>query len=134
MQLAQLKYLLLLLGIGGMIRCSGQSDSSEICLTGKQFDFYAQAHVERQGLRTDTALLAEEVRDDDRIISILTKNLEDSELLYTNQKEITAVKEEDIKKLSLDNVKKDKKINRLKQLSLILSGAAVVLTAIVLLK
>lgn len=117
-----------------MTLCSGQTDSNEICLSGRQFDFYAQAVVEREGLRTDTMLLSEAVRDDDRIIFTLSKNIEDSELLYNNQKEIITTKENDIKKLFLDNIKKDKKINRLRQLSLVLSGAAVILIAIVLLK
>lgn len=57
--MAKLRLIALLLtaAFGGMtLLCNGQ-DSGRLCLTYPEFDFYANALVERNGLAVDTAIL-----------------------------------------------------------------------------
>ena len=60
-----------MIALGGMIQSSGQTASSSyiiyrtdtgtICLTFQQFDFYAEALIERNGLCIDTMLMGKQI-------------------------------------------------------------------------
>lgn len=62
--MAKLRLIALLLtaALGGTIRLCGQPDSGKLCLTYPEFDYYANALVERNGLAVDTAILHALVR------------------------------------------------------------------------
>lgn len=130
----KLKGLLLLLVIGGTIQSFGQTDSSKICLTNPEFDFYAQSVIEREGLRGDTAILLKEIYYLNGIIDYNDKKVADYKEIIVNKDFSILEKDDAFDDLSKDYQKSQKKHKRMKQLATTLGIVAGVLGIILVLK
>ncbi|CAK0764742.1 hypothetical protein CCP3SC1AL1_350015 [Gammaproteobacteria bacterium] len=98
---------------------SQQKDSSNICLTGRQFDFYARALVERNGLRQDTSVLNAQLKLQNSLLvnnKIMLGNCSD---IITQKDIIIDVKKKDFDKLTIDYTKSQKKLKTYQQTTLI---------------
>ena len=126
--------LLLIAGILGTIQCCAQQDSNKICLTYPQFDFYADALVERNGLRSDTAILNKQIIEQDKIINYQSKQIEKHEEISNTQKSLIALKTKENSEIKLDLDRVNKKLHRSKKTVLILGITSAVLGIIILVK
>jgi len=132
--LEKLKCLLILLVIGGTIPLYAQQDSNEVCLTNRQFDFYAQSLVERNGLREDTTLCWNQVRLYSEIIDNMDIQLGNFNDIIINKDIVIDIRNKDFAKLSIDYGKQVKKTKRWQQTALTFMGVSLALIIVVLIK
>lgn len=132
MKLNKLRILLLLAGLFGKTPLLGQKDSGEICLKYKEFDFYAQALVDRKQLRKDTLNLAGIVRAQDQVIYHKNNRIKGDSIIIKNDKSILDSFKKGLKEETTSRIKAEKKVKIFKNLSLILGSAAVVLLGVLM--
>lgn len=100
----------------------------------KEFDYYASAVVEREGLKSDTALWAQEAYYLQDIISKKDNQIANYEKVMLNNDSLFKEFDDSFKKLSKDYQKLQKKHKRSKSVALMLTGISCVLGLIVLIK
>lgn len=123
-----------MLVISGMTVFYAQTDSSKICLTYQQFDFYAKSVVERNHLSNDTLIMGKQINEYKNSIRV-------SDLYSKNLNKTISLKDSIIRKYDLAykeisdiNISLVNKNDRLKKTSLVLAVVSAVLGIIVLLK
>lgn len=99
-----------------------------------EFDFYAQAVVERGGLRADTTYLGQEISMLNNVIGYKDAQLANDRKIFANNDSIFKEFEVSFKKLSKDYQKIKKKHKRTQQISMVLAITSCVLGIIVLVK
>lgn len=130
----KLRGLLTLLAIGLTTLCSGQTDSNNVCLTPPQFDFYAQAVVEREALKQDTALWSLEALYLSDIISYKDNQINGFEQIVISKDKSIEERDLNYEKLSKEYNKVCKKHKRTKQMAMVLGITTCLLGVILILK
>lgn len=99
-----------------------------------EFDFFANALVERNGLRVDTAILNRQILIEEQTIGQLQKEVQIDYQLLKNKDNIIDLKTKEAKEVRL-NLDHAQKVNRrLKSTSLALAVTSAILGIIVILK
>lgn len=118
----------------GMTVYSQPKDSSRICLTYPQFDFYAQTLVEKEGLMVDTMILSRQIKLQDKTINNLDRQLSIDMEIMNNKDHIIDTQKKSFDDLSIKYNKQGKKVKRLKVTSLVFAVTTFVLGLLVLIK
>lgn len=110
----------------GVTLCSTPPDSSDICLQPRQFDFYAQAVVDRKQLRKDSTTLELMIKSQYVII-------EQKDIQIQSKDAALVVKDSIAGRYKSAYKAVEKKLRTFKNLSLILGSCAVILLGVLLL-
>ena len=101
-------------------------------MTAKEFDFYAQAVVDRKLLKADTSILSNQIKIQDKVIGNLYKESEGYLKIIRNKDEIIRIDTIAFNNLAAKYGKQDKKLHRQKQVSLVLAITTCLLGILVL--
>lgn len=115
------------------VRASGNPPDSTICLKPKEFDFLAQAIVDRKQLRKDTAIYSKIIRAKDIIIVHTNSQLAGCQVSGAAKDSVGATYKRAYIKEEAAKVTAEKKLSRFKNLSLILGSVSVALLAVLVL-
>lgn len=113
---------------------SQPTDSSRLCLTYPQFKFYAQAVIEREGLKKDTSTLVLQLKLQEGIIRNIDAQLGNCQDINVQKDNIIDIKDKDFKNLALKFGDQRKKTRFWKQASLTLGAISLVLLSLVIAK
>lgn len=127
--------ILLLLGVkGGMIASSNPPDSADICLTPIEFDFYADKYVRWQHLKADTGNLGRQNRIQETIIGQQQEQLKIKENIILNQDTMADIRVAAYNRLQVKYQKSEKKAQKLKKATGVVSIVALILFGLVLIR
>lgn len=102
-----LRNLILLLALVGTTQYYAQKELDNICLTPKEFDFYANKYVRYKSLLTDTTIMGKEIRTYIRLQAEKSKIISVDSLIIINKDGIINAYKESYSKLS-DKYTKEK--------------------------
>ena len=115
-----------------MIALCQVTDSSKICLKPKQFDFYAQAVVDRKELRKDSVIFEKLLKSKDFIIEQKDNQLSGKDVEIAARDSIKAKYKVAYEAEKSGKTKAEKRVITFKNLSLILGSSTVILLCVLL--
>lgn len=129
-----LRILLLIAALAGTIQSYGQLDTGKLCLTYHEFDFYANALVERNGLAVDTAYLNSLVREGKKHVKQLEGQVKDTKDQVLIKESIANTYKNSFETLSKKHEKQGRKLTFFKRTNLVFIVSTILLGAVVFLK
>lgn len=110
---------MILLEIGFVIASKGQTASSNVCMSAREFDFYAEALVRYEFLKKDTALLRSQIKSYQHLIFEKDLQLKADSLIISNKNGII---EEYSNKYQELGIKYEKEVRKNRRFRLLSSG------------
>lgn len=114
----------------GGIPLLSQKNFDDICLKVAEFDFYAQAVVDRKQLRKDTNTFRRIIEAQITIINAKNDQLKGDSIIIESKDEIAKKFKIAFQNEEKSRIKQEKKLKLFKNLSLILGSTAVVLAGV----